>query len=327
MSNSAMVSYTNLSPNKHSPRNHKIDTITIHCAVTQATAAQICNSFSKPARGASCNYAIGRDGDVALCVPECDRSWCSSSPSNDNRAITIEVASDVTHPYAITDKAYRALVMLCADICRRNNIPELKWIGDKNLIGQVEKQNMTVHRWFANKACPGDYIYERLGKIAAAVNNELNVSVPPKDETIVNGKEGVATVKVDDLNYREGPGMEFAVKGVTGKGVFTIVEIVDGWGKLKSGAGWIWLNNPEYVEFTSSDKAPAPDVNSGFKVRVTADHLNIRSGPGTNNPVVQVIEKGVFTIVQTEKGAGSNSGWGKLKSGVGWISLDFTEKV
>ena len=106
-------------------------------------------------------------------MDEGDRSWCSSSSSNDHRAVTIEVASDMVHPYAVTDKAYNALIELCTDICRRNGIPKLLWRGDKSLVGQVEKQNLTVHRWFANKACPGDYLYSRLGDIAAQVNERL----------------------------------------------------------------------------------------------------------------------------------------------------------
>jgi hypothetical protein len=109
-------------------------------------------------------------------VEEKDRSWCSSSSSNDNRAITIEVASDTKHPYAVNDKAYSALIELLVDICKRNDIKELKWKGDKSLIGQVDKQNMTVHRWFANKSCPGDYLYERHGAIAEAVNKKLGNS-------------------------------------------------------------------------------------------------------------------------------------------------------
>jgi len=103
-------------------------------------------------------------------VEENYRSWCSSNRANDHRAITIECASDKTHPYAINDKVYKSLIKLCADICKRNGIKRLLWKGDKKLIGQVDKQNMTVHRWFYNKACPGDYIYSRLGRIADEVN-------------------------------------------------------------------------------------------------------------------------------------------------------------
>lgn len=122
---------------------------------------------------------------------EKDRSWCSSSSSKDNRAITIEVASDTKHTYAVNDKAYAALIDLCEDICRRNGIKKLLWKGDKSLIGQVDKQNMTVHRWFANKACPGDYLYNRHGEIAAEVNKRLGAA--PDKEPSGSGTETPAT--------------------------------------------------------------------------------------------------------------------------------------
>lgn len=172
--NSSLVDYVNISPNKTVQRNHIIDTITIHCYVGQVTAKQGCDFFANTDRQVSANYVVGRDGSIGLSVEEKDRSWCSSSASNDNRAITIEVACDTTHPYKVTDAAYNALIELCADICKRNGIKELKWKADKNLIGQVDKQNMTVHRWFAAKACPGEYLYEKHTEIAKKVNEKLN---------------------------------------------------------------------------------------------------------------------------------------------------------
>lgn len=185
MSNSPLVSYTRISPNRTSPRNHKIDTITIHCYVGQVTVEQAGEEFAPASKQASCNYCIGKDGRIALIVPEGDRSWCSSNSANDNRAITIECASETYHPYAINSKVYDSLIKLCADICRRNNIEELKWRGDKSLIGQVELQNMTVHRWFKNKACPGDYIYNRLGQIAS----EVNILLKGKEEVKMDTNE------------------------------------------------------------------------------------------------------------------------------------------
>lgn len=188
MSNSPLVDYVKISPNRGNTingiwkpkRTAKIDTITIHCVVGQLSVETLGDVFAPYSRQASSNYGIGSDGRVGMYVEEKDRSWCSSNSANDNRAITIECASDTTHPYAINDKVYKTLVNLCVDICKRNNIKELKWKADKSLIGQVDKQNMTVHRWFAKKACPGDYIYNRLGQIAAEVNAKLgnNISVP-----------------------------------------------------------------------------------------------------------------------------------------------------
>lgn len=199
MSNSPLVSYTQISPNRNSPRNHVIDTITIHCYVGQVTVERMGKGFSRTSAKTSCNYGIGLDGKIGMYVEEKDRSWCSSNRANDHRAITIECASDSTSPYAINDKVYDSLIKLCADICRRNDIKELKWKADKSLIGQVDKQNMTVHRWFRpSKSCPGRYIYDRLGQIAADVNKLLggNVAIevekpeeviePANPEVVVN---------------------------------------------------------------------------------------------------------------------------------------------
>ena len=244
MSNSPLATYTKISPNQTSPRNHKIDTISIHCAVGQFTAKELLNlrhfvNYDSK-NGASCNYAVGRDGSIGLGVEEKDRSWCTSSRSNDHRAITIEVASDTKHPYKVTDKAYEALIKLLVDICKRNGIKQLKGKADKTLIGQVDKQNMTVHRWFANKSCPGDYLYNRHAAIASEVNSLLNPDVQSSYRVRVD---------INDLNIRKGPGTNYAKTGKkTGKGVFTISCESDGagskkgWGKLKSGAGWISLD-------------------------------------------------------------------------------------
>lgn len=270
--NSSLATVTMISPNRTPNRNHAIDTITIHCFVGQVTAKRGCEVFQPSSKGASCNYVVGYDGSIGLCVEEKDRSWCTggykkvngvnvpirvngiSGSSNDYQAVTIEVASDTTHPYAITDKAMTALIELCADICQRNGIKQLLWSGDKNLVGNPAKQNLTVHRWFANKACPGDYIYQRLGDIAAKVNAKLGTGTAP-----------------------------------------------------------------------ALPSAPVSSVP--YQVRITATDLRIRKGPGTNTAIVQnAIKPGVYTIVSEATGQGATL-WGKLKSGAGWVSLDFCKKI
>lgn len=171
--NSSLVDVIQISPNQSGPRIHKIDTVTIHCTAGQTTARALGQWFASANRKASSNYGIGYDGSIGLYVEEKDRSWCSSSSANDNRAITIEVSSDNYPPYKITSAAHKALIDLLVDICKRNSIEKLLWRGDKSLIGQVDKQNMTVHRWFANKPCPGDYLYNLHPQIAAEVNARL----------------------------------------------------------------------------------------------------------------------------------------------------------
>jgi N-acetyl-anhydromuramyl-L-alanine amidase AmpD len=195
MSNSSLINYTKLSPYKNSPRSHTIDTITIHCYVGQVSVEDAGDWFANS--GSSCNYVIGKDGRIGLIVNEEDRSWCSSSRDNDHRAITIECASDKTPPYAVNDKVFESLIKLCADICKRNNIKELKWQGNKSLVGQVDKQNMTVHRWFANKECPGEYLYNKHGEIAERVNNILNPPAPISNEVIYKVQVGAYKVKLN----------------------------------------------------------------------------------------------------------------------------------
>lgn len=251
MSNSSLVTYTNITKNKTSPRTHVIDTITIHCIVGQWTAKQGCDYFANTARQASPNYVVGKDGSIGLSVDEADRSWCSSNAANDHRAVTIEVASDTTDPYAVTAAAYNALIELVADICKRNGIRKLVWSTNKNdRVNHLNGCNMTVHRDYAAKACPGEYLYSRHADIAAKVNAKLGVTS--------------VTVGSSDTSYR---------------------------------------------------------------VRITASVLNIRKGPGTNYGTNGSIkDKGIYTIVSESSGAGATK-WGKLKSGAGWISLDYCKKL
>ena len=215
MSNSSLVSYTKISPNKTSPRNHDIDTITIHCVVGQTSVETLGDIFAPKSRQASSNYGIGSDGRIGMYVEEKDRSWCSSNKSNDHRAITIECASDTEHPYAINDKVYASLIKLCVDICQRNNIKELRWKADKSLIGQPDRQNLTVHRWFSATACPGDYIYSHLGQIAEEVNAELSKSLTRTTYTVQVGAYNKKTNAENVVNKLKSAGYDafIVVKG------------------------------------------------------------------------------------------------------------------
>lgn len=336
MENSSLVDCTILSPNHSGKRTHAIDRLTPHCVVGQVTAERIGEIFLPTKRQASCNYGIGKDGRVCLVVDEANRSWCSSSSANDQRAITFECASDSTAPYAFNAVVYDKLVKLCVDICKRYNKDTLLWIEDKNkALAYNPKSNemlLTVHRWFANKSCPGDWMYSRMGQLAATVTAALKGDVPTPTPTPVptptpSKKYPTAPFTVDvlvpDLNIRKSPNGDKTGK-YTGKGKFTITQVSNDWGKLKSGAGWIYLANSSYVKVNDSVQAAAaaPKIDNSFLVQVTANVLNIRKGPGTNYAKTGAItDRGRYIIVETR------NGWGRLKSGAGWISLAYTKKV
>lgn len=193
--NSPLVSYTKLSPNHSGQRNHAIDTITIHCVVGQCSVETLGNIFYPSSRQASSNYGVGVDGRIGMYVEENNRSWCTSSASNDHRAITIEVASDTTEPYAVRDNVFAALLDLVTDICKRNGIKKLVWSTNKNeRVNHLNGCNMTVHRDYANKSCPGKYLYDRHGEIAAEVNKRLG-SAEQKPITPATN----STIKVNDV--------------------------------------------------------------------------------------------------------------------------------
>ena len=205
--NSSLVSYTKISPNRTKNRNHAIDTVTVHCVVGQCSVETLGNVFAPTSRQASSNYGVGYDGRIGMYVEEKDRSWCSSNAANDHRAITIEVASDTTHPYAVNDKALAALIELLADICKRNGIKKLVWSTNKDdRVNHRNGCNMTVHRDYANKSCPGDYLYNKHGYIAEQVNKRLGVT----ESTTPAPTTPTPAPSTSKLQFKEGDIVNFA---------------------------------------------------------------------------------------------------------------------
>ena len=468
--NSPLVVYTKLSPNHSGQRTHSIDRITPHCVVGQLSAESICGCFTSTSRQASCNYGIGTDGRVSLCVEEKNRSWCSSSNANDQRAVTIECASDMNEPYAMNSSVYDSLIKLCTDICQRNGKKKLLWLGDKNKTLNyalaADEMVLTVHRWFANKSCPGDWLYARLGDLAEKVTAALGGSSGLQASSLKNLSEAEAVTKIACVsmaqfilesgygtselaqNANNCFGMKADLSGNTwpnsawdGTSVYTkktqeqnddgsmvtitadfrkyacvedsiadhaayllgamngikkryeglagctdykkavqlikdggyatshtyvqnLCSIIERWNLTQYNAvsdstaisGWYrvrksWQNaasqkgafhdltyakqcadkNPGYYVFDPDGKAVypvTPAASVPYAVRVSINDLNIRKGPGTNyGKTGYYTGKGVFTIVAESAGAGSAKGWGKLKSGAGWIALDFASRI
>lgn len=449
--NSPLVSYTRLSPNHSGERTHAIDTITPHCVVGQCTVQSLGEVFAKESRQASSNYGIGTDGKVALYVPESCRSWCSSSRENDQRAITIENASDNFAPYAFNNTVYNRLVDLCVDICQRNGKNKMVWFNDKaTRLAYEPKSNemkFTLHRDLAATSCPGEWLVARMQDLTNRINAKLGgasadptptttpvqpttpTSTPtptssatagmPDDQIVwnylmkkINNAYGVAglmgnlwaesglrannlqntyeqkfgmsdvqyTAAVDSgaygnfihdsagyglaqwtfwsrkqglLNYARSKNASIGDLNMqldflyyelsTGyKGVLSALERATS----VAGASDIVLTQFErpadqsqnmknrragygqsfYDKYKNgtpmTPKPAATSTDVPFVVRILADDLYVRKGPGKQYDfVLTVHKKSAYTIVEVQ------NGWGKLKSGVGWICLEYTERV
>ena len=314
--NSSLVSYTKLSPNHSGHRTHSIDRITPHCVVGQCSVETLGNIFTPTSRQASCNYGIGPDGRVGMYVEEKNRSWCSSSNANDQRAVTIECASDTKHPYTMNSTVYATLIKLCVDICKRNGKKKLLWFANKdktlNYAPKSDEMVLTVHRWFANKSCPGDWLYARLGDLAAKVTAELSGTT-----------SGSGSTAPTTQMYRVRKSWSDAKSQI---GAYKVLDNAKK--KVDENSGYkVFDSSGNVVYPAASTPAPTPSKDTSYKVQVSIVNLNIRKGPGTNyDRTGQFTGKGIFTIVQESKGAGATL-WGKLKSGAGWISLDFAKKL
>ena len=331
MSNSTLVNCVKRSPNCTKPRNKKIDTITIHHTAGVMSAAAIGNTFAPVSRQASCNYGIGNDGQVILVVDEENRSWCSSSPSNDHRAITIEVSNSKSGGnWPVGEKAMNKLIELCVDICKRNDIKKLNYTGDKT-------GNLTLHKWFAATACPGPYLEGKMPWIAEQVNKQLSVSDKKTATATTNSATSTtasSTVATNASSLKAGAAVKLSKVNLYTSATAKTAS------STKTGTYYIWSNDVsnKRIRITNKTKnvgksgqvtgwinvsdAEKSLVNASYKVQVTTDSLRIRSGAGiTHKTVGYITDRGIYTIVETK------SGWGKLKSGQGWISLSYTKKV
>ena len=301
MSNSALSCKRVISPNRNSPRNHKIDTITPHCVVGQMGVDALGSEFSRESKGASCNYGIGYDGRIITVVDEKDRSWCTSSGENDNRAITIECASDAFYPYAINANVWKSLIELCADICRRNGIKKLVWSTDQNTrMNHLNGCNLTVHRDYENKSCPGDYIYNRLGQIAKEVNQKLDVPVVPF-------KAYQGQVNADDgLNCRTAPVSGSVLKTYPDGTVLTITKEDGNWGYC--GEGWVCLDYINKIASAKDAETKEESIMNGKLFKKMYDEIN-----PTYNTLDEIPSYWRDDIQElVDKGVISGSGNGKL---------------
>lgn len=266
---SALVDKEIITSNSNPRGNNRVERITPHCIVGQLSAVACANLKNFRSGGcASANYIIGKDGEVVLNVPEERRAWTSGGKKkvngktgrdNDYKAITFECASDATAPYAFRQCVWEKLIMMCVDICSRYGRKKLLWFATAQEAEAYKVKDdemiLTWHRYYAYKSCPGDWCYSRGKELADTVTARLGgapqvvVDKPttPETPTVPINTQFKVRVKIPNLNIRKSPNGKVTGK-FTGKGVFTIVEVQGDWGKLKSGAGWIYLANKSYCE-------------------------------------------------------------------------------
>lgn len=236
MSNSPLISGVLLTDNCTKPRRHKIDRITPHYMAWYTDAKTCCESFVPSSRRASANYCIGKDGEIWLNVEECNRAWTSGSSYNDNRAITIECANYmVSSKYGVLpDVVWNSLVLLCVDICQRNNIEFINYTGDDN-------GNLTKHKWYQNTDCPGPWFDMQFDRLAKEINEKLGKEISP-----INNFGGEYRCNTDYLNVRVGPSLsdEIVAQYHYGETV-----ILDNWYVIND--GYVW---GRYIGFISGEK-------------------------------------------------------------------------
>lgn len=332
----------------------KVKGLMLHSVGTpQPDAHVFLRNWNKSSYGRACVHAFvdANDGTVYQCLPWDHRGWHAGGSGNDTH-IGVEMCEPGSIKYtsgssftcsnkedaiAAAKRTYQASVELFAFLCKMFDLNPLTDICSHK---EGHKKGISSNHGDPEHLWKGLGLSYTMDTFRAAVKQEMGNEAPKvesdgaaKEPEVQNNKISLTPpfsvkVLVSDLNYRKEPSMSGDVLGQTGKGSFTITQVKNGWGKLKSGAGWIYLENPQYVKIGKAIKEeaaqPPKEVvsTSEYKVRVTVNALNIRAGAGTSYAVRGVIrDKGIYTIVETK------SGWGKLKSGAGWISLSYTKRV
>ena len=278
----------------------------VHNTYNDASAENEIKYMISNGNQVSYHYAVD-EKYVIQGLPTNRNAWAAgdgSKGTGNRKYIHIEICRSTGD-----EKVFKQCEQNCAEFLAK----ELKARGWT--IKQVKK-----HQDFADKRCPHKTLDLGWQRFLDMVQNELNklnnVSKPVEKPVNPVVENDIYTVRItaDILNVRKGPAVSYNATSSVNKGqVFTIVQVQNGWGKLKSGAGWINLSYTEKITVSTSNV---------FKVKINTASLNVRKGPGAYYDIALAVTRGqVFTIVETK------NGWGKLKSGAGWINLSYTEKV
>lgn len=312
--NSSLVSYTRISPNRTINRNQPITKITPHHMAGVMSVEQFGNVVANPARQMSANYAIGNDGRIGLFCEEKDRSWCSSSPWNDHRAITIEVSNSAygdASGWPIGEAAYNSLIKLCVDICKRNGIPKLVFTGDTS-------GSLTFHYMYNATACPGPWLKARAQDLCNKVNAQLAAPVEePKPAPTPQPSTPTTTTNIKSGDLVK---INAGAKYYTGGTIPTWVS-QEKWyiASIKGDRAVLGLNEAKNRNIQSpinvKDITLVTAVAKTYTKSLKASDLIYSEAGG--RVIGTVGSTGIFTIVEDKTINGIV--YGKLKSGAGWV--------
>jgi len=357
---SELATVERITNNKTSPRNKTIRRLTPHCVAGNLTVGTVLGLAKfHDGKTASTGYAIDSEGRCGLGVEETNRPWTTSSAANDHEAITFEIANTGLGPdWRMSDAAINAFLDQAVETCRFYGYSKAAYqLKPKNITGSVAVENwikswhnsdemaITLHNWYANKACPGPYFMRQIPWLVREMNKRLqNPSYIPERfvgegatwPTIKRGSVGEAVIFAQEKLNAHNMIPEVRVDGHFGPLTEASVKVfqaerglvVDGsigpmtWAELEKQA-----DVPAKPSVPPSDPAQEQKPSS-YLIRITASALNIRTSPDKNSKIVKVLinDKNAYTIVEEANGPGATK-WGRLKSGLGWISLDHVVKV
>lgn len=309
----------------------RIKYIVIHYFGGMSTAKNLAEYWKSKYVGASAHYAVDHDGKIYQCVADEDIAWhCGANTYShpecrNSNSIGIEMAvrKKDTKSLQATDKDWyfeektvKASIDLVKKLMKKYDIPV---------------DHVIRHNDVTGKCCPNPYVYNNTEhtwkEFIASISGEDTKDKESKeeiktDETSNNSEDDSYEIVTtcDVLNVRKNASSASAIVGAIKekagcKNYYTVSEVKNGWGYVKKLKGWIFL------KYTLNASAEEP-----YQVTTTCDTLNIRAGAGTNYKVVGTISekaghKQKYTIVDEE------NGWGKLKSGIGYVSLAYTKRV
>ena len=166
--------------NSNVPRNQPITKITPHHAAGVINSANLLGWGHHPANNGSWHYGIGNDGVIHQMIDEANRPWTSSSPWNDNRAVTLEVGNSTKGPsWEINQTTWDRMIDLMVDIIQRN--PSITREDGRTpglWFNNTQNGSLTFHDMFANTVCPGPFIRSRAQQICREVNARLDAQQP-----------------------------------------------------------------------------------------------------------------------------------------------------